>query len=175
MHYCIAPLYVRPWTLNGISARLIESHYEHNYGSAVVRLNAVTEELKRLDIKRTPAPVIGRLKQEQTMLLNSMLLHELYFASLGGDGRAPTKLISWAIARDFGSVDRWRAEFMALAEALGGDAGWIILTYVPREGRMINVSPPIIPRVSRAAFQSSLSICTNTLITSSSVPMRRHT
>ena len=166
---------LRLWTLNGISARLIESHYEHNYGSAVVRLNAVTEELKRLDIKRTPAPVIGRLKQEQTMLLNSMLLHELYFASLGGDGRAPTKLVSWAIARDFGSVDRWRAEFMALAEALGGDAGWIILTYVPREGRMINVSPPIIPRVSRAAFQSSLSICTNTLITSSAVPMRRHT
>ena len=140
MHYRIAPLYVRPWTLNGISARLIESHYEHNYGSAVVRLNAVTEELKRLDIKTTPAPVISRLKREQTMLLNSTLLHELYFGSLGGDGRTPTELISGAIARDFGSVDRWRTEFMALAEALGGDAGWIILTYVPRDGRMMNVS-----------------------------------
>jgi len=140
MRYRIAPLYVRPWTLNGISARLIESHYEHNYGSAVVRLNAVSEELEHLDIRTTPAPVISRLKQEQTMLLNSTLLHELYFASLGGDGRAPTELISGAIARDFGSVDRWRAEFMALAEALGGDAGWIILTYVPRDGRVINVS-----------------------------------
>ena len=96
MHYRIAPLYVRPWTLNGISARLIESHYEHNYGSAVVRLNAVTEELKRLDIRTTAAPVISRLKQEQTMLLNSTLLHELYFASLGGDGRSPTEIISVA-------------------------------------------------------------------------------
>src|SRR5215467_2071775 len=140
MQYRIAPLYVRPWTLNGISARLIESHYEHNYGSVVVRLNAVTEELKRLDIRTTPAPVISRLKQEQTKLLNSTLLHELYFASLGGDGRAPTELISVAIARDFGSVDRWRSEFIALAEALGGDAGWILLTYVPRDSHMINVS-----------------------------------
>ena len=49
MRYRIAPLYVRPWTLNGISARLIESHYEHNYGSAVVRLNAVSKELEHLE------------------------------------------------------------------------------------------------------------------------------
>ena len=140
MRYRIAPLFCRPWTLNGISARLIESHYEHNYGSALTRLNAVTEELKRLDIKTTPRPVISRLKQEQTMLLNSTLLHELYFASLGGDGRSPTEIISVAIARDFGSVDQWRAEFIALAEGLGGDAGWILLAYVPRDGRMINLS-----------------------------------
>jgi superoxide dismutase, Fe-Mn family len=140
MRYRIAPLYVRPWTLNGISALLIESHYEHNYGAALNRLNAVTEELRRFNVKGTPAPVIARLKQEQTMLLNSTLLHELYFASLGGDGRAPTELISAAIACDFGSVDQWRAEFIALAEGLGGDAGWILLTYVPRDGRMINVS-----------------------------------
>jgi Fe-Mn family superoxide dismutase len=140
MQYRITPLYVRPWTLNGISARLIESHYEHNYGSALSRLNSVTEELKRHDIRATPAPVISRLKQEQTMLLNSTLLHDLYFASLGGDGRAPTELISVAIARDFGSIDRWRSEFIALAEALGGDAGWILLTYVPRDGYLINVS-----------------------------------
>jgi len=140
MQYRIAPLYVRPWTLNGISARLIDSHYEHIYGSALSRLNTVTEELKLLDIRATPARVISRLKQEQTMLLNSTLLHELYFASLGGDGRAPTELISVAIARDFGSIDRWRSEFIALAEALGGDAGWILLTYVPRDGHLINVS-----------------------------------
>jgi len=140
MQYRIAPLYVRPWTLNNISARLIESHYEHIYGSALSRLNTVTEELKLLDIRATPARVISRLKQEQTMLLNSTLLHELYFASLGGDWRAPTELISVAIARDFGSIDRWRSEFIALAEALGGDAGWILLTYVPRDGHLINVS-----------------------------------
>ena len=42
MTYSIAPLFCRPWTLNGISARLIESHYENNYGSAVRRLNALT-------------------------------------------------------------------------------------------------------------------------------------
>jgi superoxide dismutase, Fe-Mn family len=136
MTYRIAPLFCRPWTLNGMSPKLIESHYEHNYGAALNRLNVVTDELARLDPRTTPAPMIGRLKQEQTRLLNSTLLHELYFASLGGDGRTLPETIATAIARDFGSVDRWRDEFIALAEALGGDAGWILLTYVPRDGRL---------------------------------------
>src|SRR3954471_24177103 len=129
----VAPLFCRPWTLNGISARLIESHYEHNYGAALTRLNTVTEELEALDIKTAPAQVFGRLRQEQADLLNSTLLHELYFASLGGDGRTPTETIADAIARDFGSLERWRDEFIMLAEALGGDTGWVLLTYVPRD------------------------------------------
>jgi len=140
MTYRLAPLYCRPWTLNNMSPRLIESHYEHNYGAALDRLNAVTEELKLLDVKKTAAPVVSRLKQEQTALLNSTLLHELYFASLGGDGRSLPETIAGAIAKDFGSINRWRDEFIALAEALGGDAGWVLLTYVPRDGCLINVS-----------------------------------
>ena len=140
MKYRIAPLFCRPWTLNGMSPSLIESHYEHNYGAALNRLNSVARELETLDVKTTPAPVISRLSREQSTLLNSTLLHELYFASLGGDGRTLSDTIASALARDFGSVDRWRLEFTALAEALTGDAGWILLTYVPRDGRLINHS-----------------------------------
>jgi hypothetical protein len=92
--------------------------------AALARLNTVTEELEALDIKTTPAQVFSRLRQEQADLLNSTLLHELYFASLGGDGRTPTETIADAIARDFGSLERWRDEFIMLADALGGDAGW---------------------------------------------------
>jgi Fe-Mn family superoxide dismutase len=44
MQYHLAPLFCRPWTLMGITPRLIESHYEGNYGSALRRLNAITEE-----------------------------------------------------------------------------------------------------------------------------------
>jgi Fe-Mn family superoxide dismutase len=140
MRYHLAPLFCRPWTLNGITPRLIESHYENNYGSALGRLNAITEELEALDPATTPAPVISRLKRDQSVALNSTLLHELYFASLGGDGRAVPEAMAEAITRDFGSVDRWRQEFVALATALGGGSGWVLLTYVPRDGRLINQS-----------------------------------
>ena len=74
MKYRIRPLFCRPWTLNGISPRLIESHYENNYGAALNRLNAVTHELETLDIRTTPAPVVSRLSREHATLLNSTLL-----------------------------------------------------------------------------------------------------
>jgi Fe-Mn family superoxide dismutase len=138
MKYTIAPLFCRPWTLNGISPRLIESHYENDYGNALDRLNAITEELEALDPATTPGHVVGRLKRDEATVLNSTLLHELYFASLGGDGRTPPEHMAEAIARDFGSVKRWREEFVALADGLAGGSGWVLLTYVPRDGRLIN-------------------------------------
>ena len=106
MRYQIAPLFCRPWTLLGIAPRLIESHYENNYGGAFTRLNAISEELAALDPATTPAHVIRRLKQDEAAALNSLALHELYFASLGGDGRAVPELMANALARDFGAVDR---------------------------------------------------------------------
>ena len=140
MRYDIAPLFCRPWTLNGITPRLIESHYENDYGGALNRLNAITEELEALDPATTPGQVVSRLKRDEAALLNSTLLHELYFASLGGDGRTLPEELAAAIIRDFGAVLRWRQEFIALAEALAGGSGWVLLTYIPRDGRLVNQS-----------------------------------
>jgi superoxide dismutase, Fe-Mn family len=140
MRYNVAPLYCRPWTLNGITPHLIESHYENDYGSALNRLNVIADELDKLDLATTPAHVVSRLKRDEAAALNSTLLHELYFASLGGDGRTVPVEIADAIVRDFGSVLRWRQEFIALAESLAGGSGWVLLTYVPRDERLINQS-----------------------------------
>jgi Fe-Mn family superoxide dismutase len=140
MRYQIAPLFCRPWTINGMTPRQIESHYENNYGGAVLRLNAIADELAALDPQTTPAHTISRLKQEEMAALNSTLLHELYFASIGGDGRAVPEVMASAITRDFGSVDRWRHEFIALGNALAVSAGWVLLSWVPRDGRLINQS-----------------------------------
>ena len=116
-------------------------------------MNAVTEELKAIDLQDAAPQTISRLKREQIDLLNATLLHELYFASLGGDGRTLPESITSAITRDFGSVDHWRQEFIALAEALAGDAGWILLSYVPRDGRLINVNRPAIQLLGRTAAE----------------------
>src|SRR5215510_13422462 len=118
MRYQLKQIQCRPWTLNGLSLALIESHYENNYGGALRRLNAITEQLESLDFSSTPAHVLNGLKREELVTLSSTLLHELYFASMGGDGQ-PTKGMTEILARDFGSLDRWRAEFRAMGYALG--------------------------------------------------------
>ena len=133
MRYQLKQIYCRPWTLSGLSLKLIESHYENNYGGALRRLNAITEQLESLDFAATPGYVINGLKRDELAALNSTLLHELYFASMGGEGK-PTPSMSEALARDFGSVQRWRTEFSAMGYALGGGSGWVLLTWMPRDG-----------------------------------------
>ena len=130
----------KPPRLNGLSARLIASHYENNYGGAVRRLNAIRGELLALDPARAPGFRLNGLKREELIATNSMLLHEAYFEALGeAGGGDPTGALAEAIARDFGSLGRWRAEFVAMGKALGGGSGWVVLTRSPRDGRLCNV------------------------------------
>jgi Fe-Mn family superoxide dismutase len=137
MRYQLTPIHCRPWLLNGLSLRLIESHFENNYGGALRRLNAISAQLETLDFATAPPYQVGSLKREELAALNSTLLHELYFASLGGDGRAVEPMAE-ALGRDFGSVERWREEFIAMGKALAGGSGWVTLVYVPRDQRLIN-------------------------------------
>src|SRR6266511_2080483 len=118
MAYEMKPLSCNPSKLKDLSEKLIVSHYENNYGGAVKRLNAITEQLGTLDVSNAPVFVINGLKREELIAMNSMILHELYFESLGADGEPDTALRE-ALTRDFGSIDRWRAEFVAMGKAQG--------------------------------------------------------
>jgi Fe-Mn family superoxide dismutase len=137
MRYTLKQIHCRPWKLSGLSLKLIESHYENNYGGAMRRLNAITEQLEALDFAKTPGHVVNGLKREELVALNSTLLHELYFSSMGGEG-VPNDAAREILARDFGSYDRWKEEFRAMGYALGGGSGWVVVAYVPRDGRLVN-------------------------------------
>src|SRR5262249_34638866 len=117
--------------------KLIVSHWENNYGGAVRRLNAIIAQLGSLDFATAPGFEVNGLKREELIAMNSMILHELYFDSLGEDGEADRTLRE-ALARDFGSVERWRAEFVAMGKALGGGSGWVLLTYSHRDRKLVN-------------------------------------
>ena len=137
MTYNVRPLSCDPKKLKGLSERLIVSHWENNYGGAVKRLNAITAQLGGLDFTTAPVFVINGLKREELIATNSMILHELYFDGLG-DGGAPNTALREALARDFGSLDRWRTEFVAMGKAMGGGSGWVLLTYSHHDRRLVN-------------------------------------
>jgi Fe-Mn family superoxide dismutase len=134
----LKPLTLDLGKLDGLSQKLIASHHENNYAGAVKRLSAIRKELGELEWSSAPPFVINGLKREELVAANSAFLHELYFEALGGDGVLPSCGLTVALTRDFGSVDRWRAEFTALAKALGGGSGWAILAWSSREARLIN-------------------------------------
>src|SRR5262249_24882846 len=69
---------------------------------------------------------------------NSTILHELYFASLGEITTRPSGVFSDALSRDFGSHERWQAEFGTSAKGLTDGSGWGVLAYSPRGKRLYN-------------------------------------
>jgi Fe-Mn family superoxide dismutase len=131
------PLGLDPKSIKGLSEKIIVSHYDNNYKGAVTRVNAINAELAKLDIATAPGFAVNGLKREQLIAANSMILHEVHFASLGAGGEPGGELANTLI-RDFGSVAAWRNEFSATGKALGGGSGWVLLTYSPRMGRLVN-------------------------------------
>ena len=136
MTYQAKPLSLDPKSIKGISEKVLVSHYENNYVGAVKRLTAISAQLAELEFAKAPVFVINGLKREELIAMNSMILHEIYFDSLGGG--SPSGALMDAIKRDFGSIERWRTEFSAMGKAEGGGSGWVILSYSPRDKRLVN-------------------------------------
>jgi Fe-Mn family superoxide dismutase len=125
-------------SLPGLSERLMASHHENNYGGAVRRLNAIRARMSQSPLAQTAGFVLNGLKREELVATNSVLLHELYFASLTPDAKDMAPAMALAIEASFGSVGRWREEFASLGRALAGGSGWVLLSFLPREGILLN-------------------------------------
>ncbi|MDB6097795.1 MAG: manganese and iron superoxide dismutase [Gammaproteobacteria bacterium] len=137
MSYTMKPLACDPERIKGMSERMIISHYENNYGGAVKRLNLIEEKLAELDYAVAPGFLINGLKREELIAMNSMILHEHFFDSLGEPGE-PDSVLQEALARDFGSVEQWRSAFNAMGKALGGGSGWVLLSWSSRDRKLVN-------------------------------------
>jgi Fe-Mn family superoxide dismutase len=138
MPYAIQPLPFKPSRLDGLSERLLVSHYENNYGGAVRRLNAIERRVQHIEWQAAPVFEINGLKREELIATNSMILHEIYFEGLGGSGGDPGGDLAEALERDFGSISEWRAEFTAMGKAQAGGSGWVLLTCSASDGRLSN-------------------------------------
>ena len=135
--YQIKPLPFDPKSIKGLSEKILTSHHDNNYAGAVRRLNAISTQFAALDVASAPVFTINGLKREELIAMNSMILHELYFDGLGAGG-APSGDLAQILARDFGSVERWRAEFSAMGKAEGGGSGWVLLAWSPHDKRLVN-------------------------------------
>lgn len=134
----IKPLPFDAMKLKGLSEKLIRSHWENNYSGAVKALNAVEQRLSAmLSDKELPAYVYGDLKREELVRTGSVVLHEIYFGNLGGDGKAAGDILT-ALKQAWGSYEQWEAEFKRTGNALGGGSGWVILAHNFHTGELHN-------------------------------------
>ena len=105
------PLPFDPAKLNGLSEKLICSHWENNYISSVRTLNVISERLAAsMKDPDLPPAVYRGLKREELHRLGSVILHEQYFGNLGGDGKVDGDVLN-AIKKAYRTYEAWDAEF----------------------------------------------------------------
>lgn len=132
----IKPLTFDPAKLRGLSEKLITSHHQNNYSGAVRRLNQIQQQIGSLAKDAAPYQM-GSLKREEIIATNSMILHEFYFANLGGDGKASGSAAD-LIKAEYGSLERWEQDFRLTGLSLSGGSGWVVLSYNPRDNSVHN-------------------------------------
>jgi Fe-Mn family superoxide dismutase len=130
------PLPFDPARLRGLSENILRSHHENNYTGAVKRLNLIQQQLGQIPTDAPPYQV-GSLKREELIATNSMVLHEFYFANLGGDGKAGGNVVQ-LINGHYGSVDTWERDFRQTGLSLGGGSGWVVLAFDPHQQAVHN-------------------------------------
>jgi Fe-Mn family superoxide dismutase len=118
--------------MDGFSETLLKNHFTL-YQGYVANTNKLSDLLGGMLAEgKTATPEYAELKRRFGWEWNGMRLHELYFGNLGGKGALdPASKLGKAVAAEFGSVEKWEADFRA-AGAMRG-IGWVVL-YQDKEG-----------------------------------------
>jgi Fe-Mn family superoxide dismutase len=134
----IAPRALKPalLELDGISRAAVEAHYKL-YEGYVSKRNEILGRLASADADSANQVYsdLRALKVDLSFAIGGIKNHELYFEHLGGHGGDPSGAVAELLARDFGSVDAWRADLKATGMAA---RGWAWTAYDWDEGRLFN-------------------------------------
>src|SRR3989304_8302598 len=109
--------------MEGLSETLLKNHFTL-YQGYVTNTNKVLDALTAmLSEGKTGTPEYAELKRRLGWEFNGMRLHEYYFENLGGKGAlAAGGKVGKALAAEFGSVEKWEADFRAGGAMRG--IGW---------------------------------------------------
>lgn len=122
---------VKPLTykaLQGLSEKQLAEHHDVLYAGYVKKTDEIREKLKTVDLSTANGTYsdLRELKMEEGFAVNGVRLHEGYFAALGGNGGKPQGNLLKMIEEDFGSYEKWEAQFKALGLAA---RGWVVLAF----------------------------------------------
>ena len=114
-----------------VSPETSDWHYNTHHKGYVTFLNKIEQQLEKADVTAANGnwSEFGELKRRYTWNHAGALLHDVYWAVLGGDGDpAKGPEVKAALEKQFGSIDKWKADFKAAAFA-AKLSGWGLLVY----------------------------------------------
>lgn len=123
--------------MEGFSETLLKNHFTL-YQGYVTNTNKLLDLLGQMTAEgKTATPEFAEMKRRLGWEWDGMRLHEFYFENLGGKGALePGSRLGKAIAAEFGSVEKWEADFKATGAMRG--IGWAALYQDVSGGRLLN-------------------------------------
>ena len=124
--------------LDGISEKVNTWHHDTHYAGYVKKRNEIETKLETVDRSQANANYseYGELKRRETFNASGQILHELFWDMMGGKGQVSTSAsVVSKLAKDFGSFEKWKEDFIACAKA---SLGWAILCFDPSDNRLHN-------------------------------------
>lgn len=123
--------------IKGLDDSLLKMHFKL-YEGYVNNTNLVLQKIQELtNSGQSRTPEFAALKRILGWEFDGMLLHEYYFENLGGSTPLdPNDPLAVKINQDFGSYDKWKADFISTGLMRG--IGWVVAYIDPKNGRLIN-------------------------------------
>lgn len=127
-----------------ISPQTSDWHYNTHHKGYVTKRNEIEKKLmdggeSLRQNANANFSEYGELKRRETFNANGMILHDVYWENLGGDGdNRKAKELTEKIIQDFGSIENWKNDFKACALA-AKNSGWAVLAVdTQSDGRLRN-------------------------------------
>ena len=117
----------------------VTPHYQAHYGGALKRFTAIEQQLDGLyqGKEALGGDALVFMHKDKVNRMNSVLLHELYFDGLTPKPGDPAVDIRTALAKRFGSLDRWIEDFKVCCMAANG---WGMLVRDTVNDRLYNIA-----------------------------------
>jgi Fe-Mn family superoxide dismutase len=121
----------------GLDDSLLKMHFKL-YEGYVNNTNTILDKLQVLSTtSQNRTPEFAGLKRILGWEFDGMVLHELYFENLGGNGSFDSQdALYQKIQQDFGSYDQWKQDFISTGLIRG--IGWVVSYIDPKNGRLLN-------------------------------------
>ncbi len=111
-------------------------HHDKHHAAYVTGLNAAEEKIKTA-LASGDYTAAKALAKEQAFHGSGHILHSIFWTNMKpGGGGDPTGSLAEAIVRDFGSIEAFKALFLATTNAVEG-SGWGVLAYRKMDDRLV--------------------------------------
>ncbi|MBB2957068.1 superoxide dismutase [Pseudoclavibacter helvolus] len=117
-----------------ISARIMELHHDKHHATYVKGANTALEQIAEARDSGNLAN-INKLEKDLAFNLGGHVNHSVFWTNLSPDGGEPEGGIKDAIDEQFGGLDKFQAQFTAVALGVQG-SGWAVLGYEQTGGNL---------------------------------------